>query len=159
MAHNLCIVTRCKKYPEGEKSAKRGLKMHNIVLNFAHSKIFSVSRMYVPIMPSSRLISARNAVKFWRTFLMSTISNQFKSHIFRSNFLKLVVAAQEYDVLHSSHFPEIPGWPKWTFSSPKTFKLSSGEPKIIKLVTWYHVLFLGPFISCFKPPEKLLGCL
>ena len=55
--------------------------------------------------------SARNAVKFWLTFVMSTTSNQFESQIFRSNFLTLVVAAQDYDMLHSSHFPEIPGGP------------------------------------------------
>ena len=94
---------------------------------------------------SSRLISARNGVKFWQTFNMSTTSNQFESHIFRSNFLKLAVAAQDYDILNSSHFPENPGWPKWTFSSPKTFKLLSGEQKVIQLITWYHVLFLGPW--------------
>ena len=54
------------------------------------------------------------------------------------------MAAQDYDILHSSTFPEIPGWPKWTFSSPQTFKLSSGEPMVIQLVTWYYVLFLSP---------------
>ena len=119
--------------------------MHKEGLQSAHVKRVSVSRISVPIRPSSRLMSARNAVKFWRTFVMSTTSNQFERRIFRSNFLKLVVAAQDYDILHSSHFPEIPGWPKWTFSSPQIFKLSSGEPKIIQLVTWYHVLFLGPW--------------
>ena len=101
--------------------------------------------MPVPLLPSSRLISARSTVKFWQTFVMLTTSNQFKSHIFLSNFLKLVVAAQDYDVLHSSHFPEIPGWTTWTYSSPQIFKLSSGEPKIIQLFTWNHVLFLGPW--------------
>jgi len=101
--------------------------------------------MSVPILPSSRLMSARNAVEFWRTFVMSTTSNQFERNIFRSNFLKLGVAAQDHNILHSSHFPEIPGWPKWTFSSPWIFKLSSGQPKILQLVTWYHVLFLGPW--------------
>ena len=115
------------------------------MLQSAHIKRVSVSRMSVPILLSSRLMYARNAVKFWRTFVMSTTSNQFESHIFRSNFLKLVGAAQDYDILHSSHFPEIPGWPKWTFSSPQTFKLLSGESKIIQLVTWYHVLVLGPW--------------
>ena len=49
----------------------------------------------VPILPSSRLMFARNAVKFWGTFVMLTTSNQFRSHIFRSTFLKLVVAAQD----------------------------------------------------------------
>ena len=93
---------------------------------------------------ASRLMSARNAVKFWRIFVMLTTSNQFESHIFWSNFLKLVVAAQDYDILHTSHFPEIPGWSMCTFSSPQIFKLSSGEPKGIQLVTWYHVSFLGP---------------
>ena len=105
--------------------------------------------MSVPILPSSRLMSARNAFKFWRTFVMSTTSNQFERQILRSNFLKLVVAAQDYDKLHLSHFPEIPGWPKWTFSSLKSFKLSSGEPKGIQLVTWYHILFLGPWTIHF----------
>ena len=113
------------------------------MLQSAHSKICSTSCMSVPILPSSRLMSARNAVQFWQTVVMSTSSNQFESHIFQSNFLKIVVAAQ--DLLHSSHFPEIPGWPKWTLSSTQTFNLLSGEPKIIQLVTWYHVLFLGPW--------------
>ena len=76
---------------------------------------------------------------------MSTTSKQFESDTFRSNFLKLVVAAQDYDILHLSHIPEIPGGPKLTFSSPETFKLLSGEPKVIQLVTWYHVLFHGPW--------------
>ena len=81
-----------------------------------------------------------------------TTSNQFESHIFWSNFLKLVLAAQDYDILHSSHFPEIPGGTKWTFSSQQTFKRSSGEPKVIQLVTWYHILFLGPCtINCRTP--------
>ena len=105
--------------------------------------------MSVPILSPNRLMSARNAVKFWQTFVMSTTSNQFESHILWSNFLKLVVAAQDYDILHLSHFPEIPGWPKWTFSSPRVFKLLSGEPNVIKLVTWYHVLFLGPWTIHF----------
>ena len=97
----------------------------------------------------SRLMSARNAVKFWRTFVMLTTSNQFESHIFWSNFLKLVVAAQDYDILHTSHFPEIPGWLKCTFSSSQIFKLTSGEPKVIQLVTWYHVSFLGQWTIYF----------
>ena len=148
MAHNLSIGTRRKNESEGEqvpKRAKNCLKIHKKVLQSAHDKRVCVSRMSVSILPSSRLISARNAVKFWQAFVMSTTSNQFESHIFWSNFLKLVVAAQDYDILHSRHFPEIPGWPKWTFSSPWSFKLLSGEPKIIQLVTWYHVLFLGPW--------------
>ena len=36
-------------------------------------------------------------------------SNQFESLISWLNFLKLVVAAQNYDILHSSLFLEIPG--------------------------------------------------
>ena len=122
------------------------------MLQSAHIKRVSVARMSVPILPSSRLMSARNAVKFWRTFVLSTTSNQFESHIFRSNFLKLVVAAQDYDILHSSHFPEIPGGRKWTFSSPQTFKLSSGEPKIIQLVRDITFCSLAQelFISCLK---------
>ena len=123
--------------------------MHKKGLQSAHIHRVSVSRMSVPILPLSRLIPARNAVQFWRTFVMSTTSNQFESHIFRSNFLKLVVAAQDYDILHLSHFPEISGGPKWTFSSPQIFKLLSGEPKVIQLVTWYHVLFLGPWTIHF----------
>ena len=148
MARNLSIDTRCKKDSEGKKvpkkRAKRCLKRHKKVLQYAHIKRVSVSRMSVTIPPSSRLIFARNTVKFWRTFVMLTSSNQFKSHIFWSNFLKLVFAAHDYVILNTSHFPEIPGWQKWTFSSPGTFKLSSGEPKVIQLVTWYHVLYLGP---------------
>ena len=119
------------------------------MLQSAHIQRVSVSCMSVPILPSSRLLSTRNTVKFWRTFVMSTTSNQFESHIFWSNFLKLVEAAQDYDILHSSHFPEIPWGPKRTFSSPTTFKLPSGEPKVIQLVTWYHVLFLGPWTIHF----------
>ena len=128
------------------------------MLQSAHIKRVCVSCMSVPILPSSRLMSARNAVKFWQTFVMSTTSNQFESHIFRSNFLKLVVAAQNGDILHSSHFQEIPGWPKWTLSSPQTFKLLSGEPKIIQLVTCYHVFFLGPWTIhfLFQNPRKVI---
>ena len=33
--------------------------------------------------------------------------------------------------------------------APQIFKLSSGEPKVIQLVTWYHVLFLGPLTIHF----------
>ena len=131
------------KVKKVQKRAKNWLKMHKKVLQSAHIKRVSVSRMSVPILPSNRLMSARNVVKFWQTFVMSTPSNQFESHIFQSNFRKLVVAAQDYNILHSSHIPENPGWPKWTCSSPQIFKLSSGEPKVIQLVTWYHVLFLG----------------
>ena len=138
-------------------SSEKGLKlskMHKKVLQSAHIKRVSVSRMSVPILPSSRLMYARNVVKFWRTFVMSTTSNQFKDQIFRLNFLKLVVAAQDYDLIHSSHFSELPGWPKWTLSSPQTFKLSSGELKVIQLVTWYHVLFLGPWTIHFCSVSK-----
>ena len=145
MARNLSIGTRCITEHEGKKVSKNAPK----VLQSAHIKRVSASQMSVPILPSSRLMSARNAVKFWQTIVMSTTSNQFESHSFRSNFLKLVVAAQDYDILHLSHFPEIPGKPKWTFSSPKTVKQSSGEPKVIQLVTWYHVLFLGPWTIHF----------
>ena len=132
-----------------QKGLKNCLKIHKKVLHSAHFKRVSVSRTSVPILPSSRLISARNAVQFWWAFVMSTTSNRFESHIFRSNFLKLVVAAQDYDILHSSHFPEVPGWPKWPFSLPWSFKLSSGEPKIIQLVKWHHMLFLGPWYIHF----------
>ena len=142
-------------------SSEKGLKlskMHKKVLQSAHIKRVSVSRMSVPILPSSRLMSAKNVVKFWRTFVMSTTLNQFKSHIFRLNFLKLVVAAQDYDLLHLSHFSELPGWPKWTLSSPQTFKLSSGELKVIQLATWYHVLFLGPWTIhfLFQKPRNII---
>ena len=144
MARNLFIGTRFKNILKVKKRAKKGLKLSKNaqnVLQSAHSKIFRVCLMSVPILPSSRLMYARNAVKFWQTFVMSTTLNQFESRIFRSNFLKLVWSTQDYDILHLSHFSEIPGWPKWTFSSPHTFKLSSGEPKIIQHLTWYHVLF------------------
>ena len=50
------------------------------MLQSAHIKRVSVSRVSVPILPSSRLMPARNAVKLWRTFVMSTTSNQFESH-------------------------------------------------------------------------------
>ena len=128
------------------------------MLQSAHPKRVSVSRMSVLILPLSRHMSARNAVKFWQKFVLSTTSNQFESHIFQSNFLKLVLAAQDFDILHSSHFPETPGWPKWTFSSAQTFKLSSGEPKVIQLVTWYHVLFLGQwsFHFLFQNTRKVI---
>ena len=153
MANNLFIGTRWKKNSEDQKKcqkrAKNCLKVHKKMLQSAHIKRVSFFRMPVPILPSSRLMSERNMVKFWQTFVMSTTSNQFESHIFRSNFLKLVVAAQDYDILHSSHFPEIPGWPKWTFSSPQAFKLLSGEPKVIQVVTWCHILFLGPWTIHF----------
>ena len=147
------------KVKKVQKRAKKCQKMYKKVLQSAHVRRVSVSGMSVPILSSSTLMSARNVIKFWLTFIMSTTSNQFESHIFRLNFLKLLVAAQDYDILHLSHFQEIPGWPKWTFSSPQMFKLSSGKPKIIPLVTWYHLLAHDLFISCFKTPEKLLGCL
>ena len=153
MARNLYIGTRCKKDSKGgkkwQKRAKTVLKCQTKLLQSAHIHRVSVSRMFVPILLSSRLMSARNAVKFWQTFVMSTTSNQLESHIFQLNFLKLVVAPQDYDIFHSSHSPEIPGGPKWTLSSPQTFKLLSGEPKVIQLVTWYHVLFLGPWTINF----------
>ena len=100
--------------------------MHKKVLQYVHIK--RVSRM---------------SVKFGRTFVPLTTSNQFESHIFGLNFLELVAAAQDYDILHLRHFPEIPEWPKLTFSSPQTFKLSSGELMVIRLVTWYPILVLG----------------
>ena len=52
------------------------------MLQSAHIQRVSVSCMSVRILPSSRLVSARNAAKFLL------------------NFLKLVVAAQDYDILH-----------------------------------------------------------
>ena len=64
MARNLSIGTRYKKGSEGEKSAKKGIKLSKNaqkVLQSAHIKTVSVSRMYVPILPS-RLMSARNAI-------------------------------------------------------------------------------------------------
>ena len=51
------------------------------VLQSAHIKRVSVSRMSVPILPSSRLISARKAIKFWQIFVMSTTSNQFENSV------------------------------------------------------------------------------
>ena len=35
------------------------------------------------------------------------------------------------------------------FHHHKNFKLLSGVPKVIQLVTWYHVLFLGPWTIHF----------
>ena len=52
-----------------------------------------------------------------------------------SNLTKFSVAIQDYINLHLSYIPEIPGGPKCTFTSPQTFKLSSGEPKVTPLVT------------------------
>ena len=67
MADNLSIGRRCIKDSEGEKSAKKGKKVSKNaqkVLQSAHIQRYSVSCMSVPILPSSRLMSARNAVKF-----------------------------------------------------------------------------------------------
>ena len=69
-----------------------------------------------------------------RIFVLSTTSNQFESFIFRSNLTKLSLATQDYIIIHSSYFLEILGRPKCTLTSPRTFKLSSGEPKVIQLV-------------------------
>ena len=38
----------------------------------------------------------------------------------------------------------MPGRPKCTFKLSQTFKLLIGEPKIIQLLTWYHIWILGP---------------
>ena len=94
-------------------------------------------------------------------FVVSTNWNQFEGLIFRSNLMKLSVATQDYVIFLSSNFLEILGRPKCTFSSPRTFKLSSGEPKVIPLVAWYHGLFLVPWTThlLFKTVNKLLGCL
>ena len=64
--------------------------------------------------------------------------DNFKSILepyFPVEFPETCCGRQDYNILHSSHFPEIPGWPKWTFLAPQTFKPSSGEPKVIQLVT------------------------
>ena len=119
--------------------------MHKKVLQSARIKRVSVSNMSVSILPSSRLMSARNAFKFWQTFVMSTTSNQFESHTFRSNFLKLVVAAQDYDILNSSHFFRNSWRAKVDFFITANFQTVVREAKVIQLVAWYHVLFLVPW--------------
>ena len=115
---------KCQK-----KRANNCLKVHTKVLQSAHIKRVSVSRISVPILPFNRLMSARNALKFWWTFVMSITSNQSESHIFRSNFLKLVVAAHDYDKLHSSYFPEIPGWPIELFHHHQISNSRQGSPR------------------------------
>ena len=60
MARNLSIGTIRKKDSEGEKSAKKGLQLSKSaqkVLQSAHIKrVRLVSRMSVPILPSSNLM-------------------------------------------------------------------------------------------------------
>ena len=95
---------RLWRWKKGQKGQKKLSKNAQKVLQSAHIQRVSVSCMSVRILPSSRLMSARKAAKFLRTFVMSTTSNQFKSHIFLLNFLKLVVAAQDYGKLHWATF-------------------------------------------------------
>ena len=134
---------RCQK--ETKSAKKNGSKRGWFRFYYPHTSRESVS----PVCGIFWMASLRYCVEFWRTFVMSTTSNQFEGLIFRSNLTKLLVATQDDNSLHSSYFPEIPGRPKCTFSSLRTFKLSSGEPKVIQLVAWYHVLFLVPWTIHF----------
>ena len=79
---------------------------------------------------------------------LSITSNQFEGLCFRSNLAQLLVATHDDNILDSSYFLEILGKLKCIFSSPQTFKLSSGEPKVRitysslshELFTWYFKL-------------------
>ena len=141
MARNLSIGIRCIKDSEGEKSAKKRLK---IVLQSAHIQRVSVSRMSVHILPSSRPYVCKE-----RRQILTNIHhvNNFKSirePYFPVEFPETCCVCSGFWYISFKPLSRIPGGPKWTFSSPQNFKLSSGEPKVIQLVSWYHVLFLGP---------------
>ena len=97
---------------------------------------------------------------------LSITSNQFEG---RSNLAQLLVATHDDNILDSSYFLEILGKLKCTFSSPQTFKLSSGEPKVRitysslshELFTWcFKLMSVIRLQTCLTPPPagQLLYC-
>ena len=120
MARNLSIGTESKIDPKG---GKKCIKVPKNVSNRIDFCSTIRTRRESQCLPYAGFFGWLPS-DFCRIFVMSTTSNQFESYIFRSNLTKLSMATQDYIILHSSHFPEIPGGPKCTFSSPKTFKLS-----------------------------------
>lgn len=89
---------------------------------------------------------------FWRTFVTSTTISLAEGFIYKSNLTKLLVGIQEDDILHSTSFPEIPGFLFYLFHCSQGFIITFRGLPGLKLATTISRFFLITCTIDFKLP-------
>ena len=105
------------------------------VLLSAHVMRVSVSRMRLSPSWLQTCCCLQGGRQDLTNLIMSTTSNQAEGLIFLVKFIETFGGHSGLGYPFLSFFQEIPGGPKCTFSSSKTFKLMSGEHEFIQRVS------------------------